>query len=44
LVVLKNRYNGKTGPAGELEYVEITGRMVESTSTPTSNADDGYEF
>jgi twinkle protein len=44
LVVLKNRYSGKTGPAGELQYVEITGRMVETTSTSSSTTDDGYEF
>jgi twinkle protein len=44
LVVLKNRYSGKTGPAGELQYVEITGRMVETTTTSSSATDDGYEF
>ena len=44
LVVLKNRYSGKTGPAGELQYVEITGRMVETTTTSSSTTDDGYEF
>lgn len=28
---LKNRYSGKTGPAGKLKYVEETGRMIPCT-------------
>lgn len=43
LVVLKNRFNGRTGDAGEITYTEITGRMTDaqcSTATP----DEEYEF
>jgi twinkle protein len=43
LVVLKNRFNGRTGDAGEVTYTEITGRMTESTSTSIA-PDEEYEF
>jgi hypothetical protein len=29
VAVAKNRYNGYTGPACELQYVKETGRMME---------------
>jgi hypothetical protein len=28
--VAKNRYNGYTGPACELQYIKETGRMLEA--------------
>ena len=46
LVVLKNRHSGKTGPAGNLAYIEETGRLqtnlnfnTESTDSPISYDD-----
>jgi twinkle protein len=45
--VLKNRFNGQTGPAGSILFNKDTGRMTEdltsafdSPSTPSSN--DSY--
>ena len=38
LVVLKNRFNGQTGPAGQLSYERKTGRLLPvafTSSTPT---------
>ena len=32
LVVLKNRFSGSTGPAGQLEYSNETGRLTTSTN------------
>jgi twinkle protein len=40
LRVLKNRFNGKTGPAGNLVYDRNTGRMTEETLTPGVSFDD----
>jgi twinkle protein len=50
LVVLKNRFNGKTGPAGFISYNNETGRMLEDATasfkqsklTPTTRAPDDY--
>lgn len=46
LVVLKNRFSGKTGDAGEIAYVEITGRMTDSSPqlALTSSTKEGYDF
>ena len=41
LVVLKNRFTGRTGDAGEITYSEITGRMSNSSTT---TPDEDYEF
>mgnify|MGYP003137170423 CR=1 FL=1 len=42
LVVLKNRFTGKTGPAAQLTYSEETGRLVElpTNSDNSSTYDD----
>lgn len=43
LKVLKNRFNGQTGPAGNLAYVADTGRLVTDlnfTSEPSVSFDD----
>ena len=45
LVVLKNRFNGQTGPAGQLQYVKETGRLQTGSadlfdSTTPTNYDD----
>lgn len=42
LVVLKNRFNGRTGDAGEITYTDITGRMTDA-SIPVLTGGD-YEF
>ena len=34
LVVLKNRFNGQTGPAGQLQYNKETGRLENALFTP----------
>ena len=45
LVVLKNRFNGSTGPAGKLSYGSETGRLTQAlfddstTSTPATYDD-----
>ena len=43
LVVLKNRFNGQTGPAGQLAYDQETGRLQTAldfdSTTPTSYDD-----
>lgn len=45
LVVLKNRFNGKTGNAGEITYTDITGRMTDSNSKSSITSSNGdYEF
>ena len=52
LVVLKNRFNGKTGPAGCVSYNSETGRMLEDSiqnirnalTTPTTTPDDYLDF
>lgn len=47
LVVLKNRFNGSTGPAGFLSYGKETGRLISvdsPTSTPTTTSDDYEDF
>ena len=49
LVVLKNRFNGRTGPAGHLTYNSETGRLVpglsfKPTSTPTKKDDTYSDF
>ena len=44
LVVLKNRFNGRTGDAGEIAYIDITGRMTDSTTVSTSTPNGAYEF
>ena len=45
LVVLKNRFNGQTGPAGKLAYGTETGRLTEAlfdeSSTSTTPTDYG---
>lgn len=43
--VLKNRFNGQTGPAGQIKFDTTTGRMLEdldfnSTNTTTKEDDD----
>ena len=38
--VLKNRYNGRTGIAGFLEWDEATGRLREGAMPPASNDSD----
>ena len=43
LVVLKNRFNGHTGPAGVLSYGKDTGRLVE-ISTSTANETEGSSY
>jgi len=42
LVVLKNRFNGCTGPAGTLSYCQETGRLVEikTAENPSTSYDD----
>tara|TARA_Y100001938_G_scaffold114580_1_gene157471 strand:- start:220 stop:819 length:600 start_codon:yes stop_codon:yes gene_type:complete len=42
LVVLKNRFNGCTGPAGTLSYNPDTGRLVEikTAENPSTSYDD----
>lgn len=42
LKVLKNRFCGTTGPAGQLRYNSETGRMLEHSSKETGIT--GYEF
>jgi twinkle protein len=50
LVVLKNRFNGKTGPTGCVSYNSETGRMLEDAtaafkeSKPTTTPDDYLDF
>lgn len=46
LVVLKNRFSGRTGEAGEIVYTDITGRMTEanSTTSTSSSSEEDYEF
>jgi twinkle protein len=45
LVVLKNRFNGQTGPAGQLAYHQETGRLqtaldfATDSTQPTDYAD-----
>ena len=45
LVVLKNRHTGRTGPAGQLNYSQETGRLQETlkfsndSTTPTDYTD-----
>jgi twinkle protein len=41
--VLKNRFNGQTGPAGTIVFNKETGRMTEDLSTTfESSASDDY--
>lgn len=42
LVVLKNRFSGRTGGAGEITYTDITGRMTDASHSTPSEED--YEF
>jgi twinkle protein len=47
--VLKNRFNGKTGPAGAVSFDGDTGRMIETTITqltksPSNVPDDYSDF
>lgn len=44
LVVLKNRFNGQTGPAGVLTYNKETGRLTELISTPAHTKADYEDF
>lgn len=46
LVTLKNRFNGQTGPSGDLAYDKETGRLMPALFDPiTSTTEtDGYEF
>jgi twinkle protein len=45
LVVLKNRFNGQTGPAGELAYDKETGRLMPALFDPIdSTTTTDYEF
>jgi len=46
LVTLKNRFNGQTGPSGDLAYDKDTGRLLPALFDPiTSTTEtDGYEF
>ena len=46
LKVLKNRFNGQTGPAGTLVYDMATGRLTEVTPqlAMASSSNKGYEF
>lgn len=48
LVVLKNRFNGQTGPAGKLMYSNETGRLIEAVfdneSKATASSDDYSDF
>jgi twinkle protein len=50
LVVLKNRFNGKTGPAGFVSYNGDTGRMLEDATPMFKQRDtnattpDNYDF
>ena len=40
LKVLKNRFNGQSGPAGHLKYVKETGRLIDNLNfTPTTSTD-----
>ena len=41
LVVLKNRFTGRTGPAGTLTFCQDTGRLTESL-TPALASNDVY--
>lgn len=43
LVVLKNRFNGRTGPADQLAYDQDTGRLQTSTFTPDGTTPDDYK-
>ena len=44
LVVLKNRFNGRTGPAAELVYGQETGRLLTATENLfTSTSPNDYE-
>lgn len=43
LTVLKNRFNGQTGPAGTLVYDKKTGRLQEIASTTSSSAPTNYD-
>ena len=42
--VLKNRFNGQTGPAGTLVYDLNTGRLTESTQALTATTTDYDDF
>jgi len=44
LVVLKNRFNGCTGPAGTLSYCKETGRLVEIKTAETTSSDTYEDF
>lgn len=44
VVVLKNRFNGKTGPAGLALYSKETGRLTDSYSTQPTYTDDEDDF
>ena len=44
LVVLKNRFTGRTGPAGTLNFCQETGRLTETLSPQTVTNDDYSEF
>lgn len=38
--VLKNRFNGKTGPAAVLQYNELTGRQTEDPDAPLDSKEE----
>jgi twinkle protein len=43
LRVLKNRFNGQTGPAGDLAYQSSTGRLVTNLDfTPTTSDENPF--
>ena len=44
LVVLKNRFTGRTGPAGTLTFDQETGRLTESLTAASSSSDDYSDF
>ena len=44
LVVLKNRFNGQTGPSGHLSYNSETGRLTEIATTTRPNAPSYEDF
>lgn len=44
LVVLKNRFTGRTGPAGTLTFDQETGRLTESLTAASSSSDDYTDF
>lgn len=44
LVVLKNRHSGKTGPAGNLAYIEETGRLQTNLNFNPDTADSPISY